>query len=200
MVKHVSEAALPTRFGDFRLHVFASETGGIYTEHMALVAGKPDDGCLARIHSECATGDIMGSLRCDCRAQLETALGMIAAAGNGMLIYLRGHEGRGIGLGNKVSAYALQESGMDTASANTRLGFAVDQRDYVDAVAIFRHFSVTTIDLLTNNSDKIAAMENAGIKVRRRVPLWVGEGRHNAGYLKTKRQIMGHLPDEESAA
>jgi GTP cyclohydrolase II len=185
-----ASAELPTRFGDFRLHVFTDGNG---TEHLAMVAGRPGDGCLVRLHSECATGDIMGSLRCDCRDQLELSLRKIAESGDGILIYIRDHEGRGIGLANKIKAYALQDGGMDTVDANVHLGFAADSRCYGAAVGILRHFGLKEIQLLTNNRLKIEALENAGIKVNRQVPLWTATNPNNEKYLATKRSKMGHI-------
>lgn len=190
MVQHLSQADLPTRFGNFTLHVFADDAG---YEHMAIVANRLQDGCLVRIHSECATGDILGSLRCDCRAQLEASLRLITASDGGMVIYLRGHEGRAIGLANKVRAYALQDKGMNTAEANIELGFPVDGRNYDAAVEILQYFGLAQIRLLTNNGEKIAALELAGITVSQRLPLWVDENVHNSSYLDTKRTVMGHL-------
>ncbi len=190
-IQHQATARLPTRFGAFTLHIFKSDDG---EEHMALVAGEPKNGCLVRIHSECATGDIMGSLRCDCRDQLELSLHQIAAEGCGLLVYLRGHEGRGIGLANKIKAYALQERGMDTVEANIHLGFPADARDYAAAVGILKHFGLNSLRLLTNNRDKLTALEDAGITVAARVPLWIASNPHNEGYLQTKQDAMGHLP------
>ena len=183
-------AQLPTRFGDFRLFIFTDDAG---TEHMAMVKGEPHDGCLVRLHSECATGDIMGSLRCDCRDQLDAGLHKIDAAGEGIVIYLRGHEGRGIGLANKVKAYALQEQGMDTVEANVHLGFAPDQRDYAAAVGVLQHFGLKKIRLLTNNRTKIDALEKEGITVSEQVLLWVATNPHNEHYIATKRARMGHI-------
>ena len=185
-----ASSRLPSRFGDYVLYVFTGENGA---EHLALASGAPHDGCLVRLHSECATGDILGSLRCDCRDQLEASMRRIDEDGNGLLIYLRGHEGRGIGLANKIRAYALQEQGMDTVDANTHLGFAPDERDYANAIAILRHFGLNTIRLLTNNKSKIEALEAAGIKVAEHVPLWTAVNPHNEKYLETKRKKMGHI-------
>lgn len=189
-ITHIAAANLPTRYGNFALHVFRDGQGG---EHMAVVAGAPQDGALVRLHSECATGDILGSLRCDCRDQLEQALSAIGAAGGGIVLYLRGHEGRGMGLANKIKAYALQEQGLDTVSANQQLGFAVDTRDYSAAVAMLQYFGLTQVRLMTNNRQKLAALAAAGIAVTERVPFWVAENPHNENYLAAKRTKMGHL-------
>ncbi len=189
--KFQASAHLPTRFGDFTLHVFTDRDG---TEHLAMAAGTLENGCLVRLHSECATGDIMGSLRCDCRDQLEMALRKIDEEGSGLLIYLRNHEGRGIGLANKIKAYALQEQGMDTVDANIHLGFPPDARDYAAAIAILGHFGLNRLRLLTNNREKIKALEEANITVVQNVPLWTASNPHNEKYLKTKRKKMGHIP------
>jgi GTP cyclohydrolase II len=186
----VAEASLPTRFGAFTIHAFRDETD---IEHVALAAGTPRNGCAVRVHSECATGDILGSLRCDCGEQLAAALTSIAAVGEGLLIYLRGHEGRGIGLGNKIKAYALQDRGADTVEANHQLGFPADQRDYRAAIAILESFGLTEIRLLTNNPDKIAALEEGGIRIAERLPLWTPDNPHSHRYLETKRLLMGHI-------
>jgi GTP cyclohydrolase II len=189
-VTKVAQARLPTRFGFFTSHVFRDEAG---VEHMVLAAGEPKSGCLVRVHSECATGDILGSLRCDCGDQLEASLDAIAAAGNGLLIYLRGHEGRGIGLGNKIRAYALQDHGADTVEANHQLGFLADQRDYKAAVAILESFGLSEIRLLTNNPDKVTALEQGGVKIVERLPLWTRDNPHSHDYIETKRKVMGHF-------
>ena len=189
-VAAMPHARLPTRFGSFVVHVFTDPQG---VDHMAVVKGTPRDGCLVRLHSECATGDILGSLRCDCRNQLETALAMIEQQGEGILIYLKGHEGRGIGLANKIRAYALQEGGMDTVDANQHLGFAADARSYEAAVAILGQFGVARIRLMTNNRRKIDALAQAGIAVDAHVSLWTAENPHNETYLATKRGKMGHI-------
>jgi 3,4-dihydroxy 2-butanone 4-phosphate synthase / GTP cyclohydrolase II len=185
----IPSAHLPTRYGDFDLKIFTDPAG---KEHMAVIKGSPKDGCLVRLHSECATGDVLGSLRCDCRNQLEASLEMIDASGEGMLIYIHGHEGRGIGLANKVRAYALQEKGMDTMDANIHLGFAPDERDYEAPIAILKHFGLKKVRLLTNNCDKVIALEKAGIEVSENVSLWTATNPHNDKYMETKRSRMGH--------
>jgi GTP cyclohydrolase II len=184
-----ASAPLPTQFGDFRVHVFTDAAG---LEHIAMLKGAPVDGCLVRVHSECATGDIMGSLRCDCHDQLEKSLQLINASGAGLLIYMRGHEGRGIGLANKIKAYALQDAGLDTVDANLKLGFKADQRDFSAAIDILRHFGLKSIRLLTNNQHKVVALEAGGITVAEQVPLWMAVNPHNERYLATKRGKMGH--------
>jgi len=191
-IELISKAALPTRFGDFVLHLFRDAEG---RDSMVLACGVPRDGCLVRIHSECATGDILGSLRCDCRNQLESSLSKISAEGSGLLVYMRGHEGRGIGLGNKIMAYALQDLGMNTVQANLCLGFPADARDYSAAAEMVRHFGLRRIRLLTNNQHKMEALESAGIHIEERVPLWTGCNPHNSGYLRDKIRLMGHLPE-----
>jgi GTP cyclohydrolase II len=176
----------PTQIVAFR----ASDDG---QEHVALVigafAGKPP---LVRLHSECLTGDVFGSLKCDCGPQLKEALRIIGAAGGGVLLYLR-QEGRGIGLANKVRAYALQDRGLDTVDANRRLGFADDERDYGHAAAMLRALGISEVRLLTNNPDKVAGLEAAGIKVAERVAHQMPANPHNADYLATKRKRSGHL-------
>lgn len=185
-----ASSRLPTRYGNFQISVFVDDKG---FEHMAMATATPKDGCLVRVHSECATGDIMGSLRCDCRDQLEQALEKISTTGNGLLIYIRDHEGRGIGLANKIKAYALQDQGMDTVDANVHLGFAADQRNYDVAIAILQHFGLKNIRLLTNNRKKIDALKAGGIQVIEQVPLWVATNPHNEKYIETKRKRMGHI-------
>jgi 3,4-dihydroxy 2-butanone 4-phosphate synthase/GTP cyclohydrolase II len=186
----IPSALLPTRYGKFELQIFP---GANDVEHIVLVKGKPVDDCLVRLHSECATGDILGSLRCDCRDQLESSMELIEKAGSGLLIYLRGHEGRGIGLGNKIRAYALQEQGMDTYQANVHLGFAPDERDYAAAVDILKHFGLKKVRLLTNNRDKVRALEKGGIIVSEHVPLWTAVNPHNEKYIADKRTKMGDM-------
>jgi 3,4-dihydroxy 2-butanone 4-phosphate synthase/GTP cyclohydrolase II len=163
---------------------------------MAIVAGPlaelgAADEVLARVHSECWTGETLGSLKCDCRAQLDAALAAIAGAGHGVVVYLR-QEGRGIGLGNKIRAYALQNEGADTVEANEQLGFAADLRSYGIAAAILADLGVKSVALMTNNPEKTAGLERAGVKVSRRVPHWVQPGEHNRDYLEVKRAKLGH--------
>jgi GTP cyclohydrolase II len=186
----LSDAELPTLFGDFVAHVFRGDDG---VEYIALVRGSPANGCLVRVHSECATGDLFGSQRCDCRAQLETSMRKIDAKGAGLLIYMRGHEGRGIGLANKLKAYRLQDAGADTVEANQRLGFPSDRRDYRAAAEILIYFGITEVCLMTNNPEKIEGLSKHGIKVLQRLPLWTAENPHNHRYLETKTKTMGHL-------
>ncbi|MFO0611683.1 MAG: GTP cyclohydrolase II [Polyangiaceae bacterium] len=190
-----SVADLPTRFGRYRVHVFTNVDDG--SEHVAMVHGFVfgQEWVPARIHSECLTGDVMGSLRCDCREQLELGLGELAAKPCGVLLYLR-QEGRGIGLANKIRAYRLQEQGFDTVEANLALGFRDDERDYGVAVAMLRLLGVRGVELLTNNPDKIAQLERLGVPVRR-VRHAVPPNAHNAHYLETKARRAGHLLDEE---
>ncbi len=185
---------LPTRFADFALHGFADPATGL--EHVALTLGDFSDGApvLLRLHSECLTGDTLFSLRCDCGPQLEASLRGIAAEGRGALVYLR-QEGRGIGLINKIRAYALQDTGADTVDANRMLGFADDARDYVFAVHIVRSLGITRARLLTNNPLKVRALEAQGIAVTERIPLHAGANPLNYRYLSTKAHRMGHMQD-----
>lgn len=188
LISHVESVPLPTKFGDFQLYVFRSEL--LKQEHMALVKG--DGKSLVRIHSECFTGDIFGSYRCDCGDQLDRSLQMIEDTGSGILIYLK-QEGRGIGLFNKVKAYQLQDQGMDTAEANLHLGHPVDARDYTMAAQILRYFGLTEINLLTNNPLKIQGLEKLGFKKIRRHALEISANQKNAHYLLTKKVKLGHL-------
>ena len=190
-IQRVTEATLPTEFGIFKLVGF--EFPDTKKEHVALVLGEVDNGepVLARIHSECLTGDALHSLKCDCGFQLASALRQISEEGRGVLIYHR-EEGRGIGLINKIRAYALQDKGMDTIEANLALGFKADERNFSVCADMFEQLGVKAVRLLTNNPAKIETMKKAGINVVERVPLNVGENRYNTGYLDTKAKKMGH--------
>jgi GTP cyclohydrolase II len=205
-LKRYAEADLPTAFGPFRLYVYrttgdahsadAGADAPLVEEHMAIVRGDISRGTniLCRVHSECWTSEVLGSLKCDCREQLDRALEKIAAEGVGVVVYLR-QEGRGIGLGNKIRAYDLQNQGADTVEANLRLGFEADARSYDVAAQILEDLGVRSVRLLTNNPLKIAGLEAAGVKVVDRLSHWVGENQHNAGYLAVKRRKMGHHAD-----
>jgi GTP cyclohydrolase II len=191
-VRFVASSKLPTQWGTFTMHGFEDVESG--KEHVALSYGDidPEQPVLMRIHSECLTGDALFSLRCDCGFQLEAALKQIVEAGSGTLLYLR-QEGRGIGLLNKIRAYHLQDGGADTVEANEQLGFAADQRNYAMCKDMLSHLGVKQAKLLTNNPRKVAALESYGVQVVARVPLHVGENRHNAAYLKTKEGKLGHM-------
>lgn len=193
IVERLAEARLPTKAGDFRAYVYASILDG--REHLALVKGdlaEPDAEPLVRMHSECLTGDVFGSVRCDCGDQLRAALAQVATEGRGAVVYLR-QEGRGIGLGNKVKAYHLQDHGLDTVEANRRLGFKPDLRDYGIGAQILLDLGLRRIRLLTNNPRKIVGLDGYGIDIRDRVPLCIEAGEHNCRYLETKRLKLGHL-------
>lgn len=188
-------AELPTRFGHFRVHAFANDVD--HKEHVALVRGDVFgiESVPTRIHSECLTGDVLGSLRCDCRDQLERALSQLGAAPRGVLLYLR-QEGRGIGLINKIRAYRLQEQGLDTVEANLALGFRDDERDYSVAAGMLRLLGVRSVALLTNNPDKVRQLSHAGVDVAERVPHFIAPCEHNRAYLETKVRRSGHLMPE----
>lgn len=179
---------MPTAYG--RFVVQAHTIDGL--EHAVIRTTMLENGALIRVHSECLTGDIFGSCRCDCGDQLHTALRMIEADGNGAVIYLRGHEGRAIGLANKINAYALQDQGLDTVEANHQLGFPTDARDYHAAINICNSLGLSHFRLLTNNPDKRTALNDGGLTISEIVPLVVGENPHNAGYIDTKRRKLGH--------
>lgn len=181
--------ALPTANGDFELHWF--EGSAADQPDLALTMGIGEDLPLVRIHSECLTGDVFGSMRCDCGAQLERSMAMITARGCGAVIYLR-QEGRGIGLVNKLRAYQLQESGLDTVEANLALGLPAEGRQYDAAIRILAMLGVTRLDLLTNNPDKVRALRQSSLELVNVLPLAVAPGEHSAGYLATKRDRMGH--------
>ena len=187
-----SEAPLPTRHGLLRALVFREKGTG--KEHVVVVKGdlRGQEGVPVRVHSECLTSEILGSLKCDCREQLEQALDLIGRSERGAMIYLR-QEGRGIGLGNKIRAYALQARGADTYEANRALGFGDDLRRYDVAAQMLKQLEVRSIDLITNNPQKIAALEAEGVTVRRRIRSLAKSNPHNIGYLRTKRERTGHL-------
>jgi 3,4-dihydroxy 2-butanone 4-phosphate synthase/GTP cyclohydrolase II len=201
-VVRVAETRLPTRFGDFTAYGYRMTIDG--TEHLALVHGDPaaldgSDPVLVRVHSECLTGDVFGSRRCDCGPQLDEAMERIVEAGLGVVVYLRGHEGRGIGLVAKLQAYQLQDGGRDTVDANLDLGLPADARHYGTATQILRDLGVEAVRLLTNNPDKTMNLEEYGVPVAERVPLTPRPNDHNIGYLLTKRDRMGHhLPELEA--
>ncbi|MET4638784.1 3,4-dihydroxy 2-butanone 4-phosphate synthase/GTP cyclohydrolase II [Mycetocola sp. 2940] len=185
------ETLVPTEYGPLRFRAYRDDDTG--TEHLAIVSGDPaGSAAVVRVHSECLTGEVFGSHKCECGPQLEVALALIAEFG-GVVIYLRGHEGRGIGLVAKLRAYRLQESGLDTLDANLALGLAADSREYSAAAAILTDLNVRSVRLLTNNPDKIAQLTASGISVAERLPLLVGERPANRDYLRAKRDRMGHL-------
>jgi GTP cyclohydrolase II len=191
-VERYAEAQLPTRFGPFRVVVYRERDGD--KEHLAVIAGEVAgaEDLLVRVHSECLTGEVLHSLRCDCRDQLDLALERIQAAGKGAVLYLR-QEGRGIGLGNKIRAYAKQDEGLDTVDANLALGFEDDQRGYQMAADMLRDLGVASVALMTNNPRKVEGLEEDGIEVTRREPHEVEAHEHNRDYLKTKQDRLGHL-------
>ncbi|MDQ2624867.1 MAG: GTP cyclohydrolase II, partial [Actinomycetota bacterium] len=189
-VERTSEAALPTKHGELRVHGFRDLRTG--ASHAALVSQVAwQDAPLVRVHSECLTGDAFGSLRCDCGPQLDAALARIAREG-GVVVYLRGHEGRGIGLLGKLDAYALQDDGRDTIDANLELGWPVDRREYGAAAAILRELGIDRVRLMTNNPAKVAGLQGDGVAVIETAPHEVGRGPENEGYLRTKAERMGH--------
>ena len=192
----IAEADFPSQFGHFRIYGFAGAVDGQTEEAVVLRMGDVASGSppLVRIHSECLTGDVFHSLRCDCRSQLELSLELIAAEGRGLIIYEH-QEGRGIGLMNKLRAYQLQDAGADTVEANERLGFEADLRGYQMPGEILHFFGVRRVRLLTNNPAKIEALESDGIEVVERVPCIVEAHASNTGYLQTKKEKMGHLLD-----
>jgi 3,4-dihydroxy 2-butanone 4-phosphate synthase/GTP cyclohydrolase II len=198
-VRRQAEANLPSAFGRFRAIGYRNEIDG--SEHVAIVKGQPERASgpvLVRVHSECLTGDAFGSLRCDCRPQLEAALQLIESAGEGVVVYLR-QEGRGIGLINKLRAYSLQDGGLDTVEANERLGFPADLRNYGVGAQILSDLGVRRLRLITNNPRKIAGLGGYGLEVVDRVPLVMDPGAHNAAYLQAKRTKLGHLMEESAA-
>jgi len=193
LVRNIAQARVPTRHGEFQCHAWETLTDG--TEHLAFVRGEVDDGrpVLVRVHSECLTGDVFGSWRCDCGRQLDDALAMIAAEGRGVVVYLRGHEGRGIGLGHKLEAYNLQDQGRDTVDANLDLGLPVDTREYGIGSQILLELGVRKMRLLTNNPAKLRGLERYGLELVERVPLPPHPTDENVAYLRTKQERLGHL-------
>ncbi|GAB6072228.1 bifunctional 3,4-dihydroxy-2-butanone-4-phosphate synthase/GTP cyclohydrolase II [Venenivibrio stagnispumantis] len=196
LVQREAEAMLPTKYGVFKIYGYRSLVDN--SEHVALVMGeiKEDEPVLVRVHSECLTGDIFGSLRCDCQSQLHKALKMISENGKGVLVYMRGHEGRGIGIINKIKAYNLQDQGYDTVEANQKLGFNADLRDFGTGAQILLDLGVRKMKLMTNNPRKIVALEGFGLEVVDRVPILTKPNPHNVKYLNTKKDKLGHLIEE----
>jgi len=195
LVRKVAEASIPTAYGRFQVRAYESLVDG--RVHVAMVLGDVGDGTgiLVRVHSECLTGDVFRSLRCDCGAQLEDALAKIGAEGRGVVLYIRGHEGRAIGLTHKLREYKLQEDGRDTVEANVELGFAPDPRDYGIGAQILVDLGVRTMRLLTNNPSKRAGLEGYGLSIAERVPLETKPTEENLSYLRAKREKLGHLLD-----
>jgi GTP cyclohydrolase II len=198
LLDYVTSCALPTPWAQFTLHAFVEHSTG--KEHLAMVLGDigNDEPVLARVHSECLTGDVLFSQRCDCGAQLEGALKKIAAEGRGVLLYLR-QEGRGIGLVNKIRAYRLQEAGADTVEANLQLGFHADARNYELCKPMLAQFGVRKLRLMTNNPRKIDALAKLGLEVVERVPLLVNRNAFNNSYLNTKAAKLGHMMAPQAA-
>jgi 3,4-dihydroxy 2-butanone 4-phosphate synthase/GTP cyclohydrolase II len=192
LVKRVQSADLPTPFGAFRIHVYNTQVDSF--EHIALVLGDVEgkENVLVRVHSECLTGDVFQSLRCDCGNQLKRAMAMVEEAGSGIIVYMR-QEGRGIGLTNKIHAYHLQDQGLDTVEANERLGFASDLREYGIGVQILLDLQVRSVRLITNNPRKIVGIEGYGIRILERVPIVIPPCSHNRHYLETKKRKLGHI-------
>jgi 3,4-dihydroxy 2-butanone 4-phosphate synthase/GTP cyclohydrolase II len=200
LVERVASARIPTDFGDFDCVAYRSEIDS--ETHLALVHGQPagEANVLVRVHSECLTGDVFGSRRCDCGAQLKQAMRMVAEAGVGVVVYLRGHEGRGIGIASKLDAYQLQDGGLDTVDANVHLGLPVDSREYGIGAQILVDLGITTMRLLTNNPTKRGGLEGYGLEIVERVPIVTEPTAENLFYLQTKRDRMGHhLPEQGDA-
>jgi len=197
LVRRISEARIPTKYGEFTAYVFESLLDG--TEHMAFVRGEVagKSNVLVRVHSECLTGDVFGSIRCDCGLQLDLALERVAEENEGVVVYLRGHEGRGIGLGHKLRAYTLQDQGRDTVEANVELGFPIDSREYGIGSQILVDLGITTMRVMTNNPAKYGGLEGYGLEIVERVPLRSRPTDENIAYLRAKQEKMGHLLEIE---
>lgn len=195
LVKRIAEARIPTQWSDFTCYVYESLLDG--EQHVALVKGavQGEKDVLVRVHSECLTGDVFGSLRCDCGVQLDQAMQRIAEEGLGVLVYLRGHEGRGIGIGHKIRAYGLQDQGRDTVDANLELGLPVDSREYGIGAQILVDLGITTMRYMTNNPAKYGGLEGFGLEITERIPIQAVPNPENINYLRTKRERMGHLID-----
>lgn len=194
MVEHIASSKLPTDFGEFEIHAFRGVSG---EEVVVLTKGDVSgDSVLLRIHSACMTGDVFHSRRCDCRQQLEKSMNLMEKEGRGIIIYLPGHEGRGIGILNKIRAYRLQDGGLDTVEANRRLGFDADLRDFSSIPGVLKHFGVKSVRLLTNNPKKIKGLDDSTIRITRE-SLEVKPDKTNRKYLKAKRDRMGHMLSEE---
>ncbi len=193
LVRRIAEARIPTRWGDFTCYAYESILDG--EQHIAMVKGAVagERDVLVRVHSECLTGDVFGSHRCDCGVQLDSAMQLMAEEGRGALVYLRGHEGRGIGIGHKIRAYALQEQGRDTVDANLELGLPADSREYGIGAQILVDLGITTMRIITNNPAKYGGLEGFGLQITERVPSVVAANPENIAYLRTKRDRMGHL-------
>lgn len=200
LVRRTAEARVPTEFGDFTCIAFEDTIGG--ETHLALIMGQPGGQAdvLVRVHSECVTGDAFGSLRCDCGNQLRAAQERIAAEGTGVIVYLRGHEGRGIGITHKLQAYGLQDQGFDTVDANVELGLPVDSREYGIGAQILVDLGITTMRLMTNNPAKRGGLEGFGLQIVERVPIESALTAENERYLRAKQERMGHLQGPDPAA
>lgn len=200
LVEHFAAARVPTSYGDFMAHAYRSLLDG--EEHVAYVMGDVEGGepPLVRVHSECLTGDILASIRCDCGPQLQTALQKIAEEGRGVLVYLRGHEGRGIGIGHKLRAYALQDDGLDTVEANEAQGLPVDSREYGVGANILADLGVTAMRLMTNNPTKLGGLEGYDLEITERVSIEIETNPENVRYLQTKRDRMGHTLSDDPAS
>ena len=200
LVERFSSARIPTIYGEFSAHIYRSSLDDV--EHLAFVFGDLNENeiPLVRVHSECLTGDVLGSLRCDCGSQLELAMKLVAENGSGAIIYLRGHEGRGIGLGHKMRAYALQDEGMDTVDANVALGFAPDSREYGIGAQIIADLGIQKMRILTNNPAKYGGLQGYNLEIVERVPLISDSNPENVRYLQTKEERMGHLMDKSNTS